>query len=66
MNGLADCKIPWYAAALTFGGHRFRLMEPSYFIAAHTITPSGFCTVGTVYLATNLEADFNFQHLRRV
>lgn len=66
MNPLAESKMAWYAAAFTFGGQRLRHMEPSDFIAAQTMSPSAFCTVGIVYLATNLDADFNFQHLKLV
>ena len=33
-------------------------------MAAQTMTDSAFWTEGTVYLAVNLEAVFNFQHLK--
>lgn len=53
----------WYVAAFNLGGHRRKQISPVRFIAAHTMTPSAFCTVGTVYLPTNLLADASFQHL---
>jgi hypothetical protein len=55
MNDLAEAKMFWYAAALTFFEQR-RQMAPLDFMAAQTITDSAFCTVGTVYFATNFDS----------
>ena len=54
MKGFADARMSWYRAALSLGGHLRRLMAPELFIAAHTISPSAFWTVGVTYLGSNL------------
>ena len=63
MNGFAEAKMSWYPAALSLGGHRLMLMAPELFIAAQTIRPSAFWTVGKMYLGRNLLSETIRQHL---
>lgn len=58
MKAFADPKMSWYPLALTLGGHLLIITFPLEFMAAQIITPSAFCTVGTVYLAMYLESVF--------
>lgn len=64
MNFRALLRMLQYSSELTLGGQRNNLMRPSLFIAAHTISPSGFWVVLMVYLAAYLEPPAGTQQLK--